>query len=220
MSAKGRILELLKAAVGQVVPRKTIVQAANSSEWGRRIRDLRAEGWLIETAHGGYILKSLERGTAQDTVGISDKVRYAVLRRDNSRCRRCGRAVEDGVKLVVDHILPRAWGGETVMDNLWALCEQCNQGKKAHESDVDAEAMRRILSQRSGRLRILEYMKQKLGQVSSKEELMIVSGIHDYPRRIRELRDEGWDIVSMYEDPALKPGDYVLKSLTKKRTPD
>jgi hypothetical protein len=216
MSAKARILALLQAAVGKIVPRETIVKAAKTVEWARRIRDLRAEGWLIETATGGYVLKSLEPGKAQDTLGISEKLRYVVLRRDNSRCRRCGRTVEDGAKLVVDHILPRTWGGETVLDNLWTLCDQCNRGKKDHESDVDAAIMKKVLSETSGRARILEYMKVKVGQVVTKEELIIVSGIHDYPRRIRELRDAGWDIASMYEDSALRPGDYVLRSIEKK----
>jgi len=215
VSSKQRILEILKAAVGEIVPRETIIKAAESSEWARRIRDLRAEGWLIETAPGGYVLTSLERGAAQDTAGISNKLRYAVLRRDNSRCRRCGRTVEDGIKLAIDHILPRTWGGKTELDNLWALCEQCNLGKKDHESDLDAETMKKVLSETSGRARILEYLRIKVGQVVTKEELIIVSGIHDFPRRIRELRDQGWQIVSLYEDPSLRPGDYILKSLSK-----
>jgi biotin operon repressor len=213
MSAKERILSLLKAAVGKIVSRERIIRAADSSEWARRIRDLRAEGWLIKTAQDGYLLKSLEKGAAQDTAGISAKMRYAVLHRDSSRCRRCGRTIDDGVKLAVDHILPRDWGGKTEIDNLWTLCEPCNLGKKNFESDVDAATMQKVLAETSGRGRILEYMKLKVGQIVTKEELIIVSGIHDYPRRIRELRDAGWDIVSMYENPKLRPGDYTLLSV-------
>lgn len=216
MSAKENILDLLKKNVGKSVPHHEISKAAGATEFGRRIRDLRAEGWKIEyvSSPKGYILTSLERGQVTDTEPISKKLRYRILHRDKV-CRRCGRGPEDGAKLVVDHIIPRAWGGKTEPDNLWALCEECNAGKKDHESDVDAEAMKTVLQQRSGRARVLEYMKLRVGQVVRKEELIIVSGIHDYPRRIRELREAGWDIVSCYEDSSLKPGDYVLRSRTK-----
>ena len=61
MSAKDRILNLLKAAIGKIVPRQAIIDAAESSEWARRIRDLRAEGWSIETVQDGYILKSMSQ---------------------------------------------------------------------------------------------------------------------------------------------------------------
>jgi hypothetical protein len=217
MSAKQRILSLLKAAVGKIVPRDRIIEAAESSEWARRIRDLRSEGWLIETAKDGYVLKSLDRGEALDTTGISVKLRYGVLHRDNSRCRRCGRTLEDGIKLVVDHIIPRAWGGKTESDNLWTLCEPCNLGKKNLESDVDAAAMAEVLAHSSGKGRILAYMMFKVGKVVTKEELIVVSGIHDFPRRIRELRDAGWDVVSMYEDSSLRPGDYILRSADQRK---
>lgn len=216
MSAKDKILKLLQDSVGKVVPRSDIVRVAGISEWARRIRELTAAGWQIETTGTGYRLASLEKGTATDLEPISAKLRYRVLHRDGSKCRRCGRTIEDGVKLVIDHIIPRAWGGLTEIENLWTLCEECNLGKKHHESDVNAEAMKRVLGQTSGRARILEYFKLKVGEVVTKAELQIIAGIGDYPRRIRELRDDGWDIVSMYEEPTLAPGDYILRSLVRR----
>jgi len=36
--------------------------------------------------------------------------------------------------LVVDHKIPREWGGETVSENLEAICEDCNAGKKLMRS--------------------------------------------------------------------------------------
>jgi len=49
----------------------------------------------------------------------------------------------------------------------------------------------------SAKQRILEYFRAHVGTVVAGEELMIVSGISDYPRRIRELRkEEGWPILS------------------------
>jgi 5-methylcytosine-specific restriction endonuclease McrA len=217
MSAKERILELLRANLGKPVPHGVIVRAAGTVEWARRIRDLRAEGWQIEYVQDpkGYRLASLEREQVADTAVISQKLRYTVLNRDQW-CRRCGRGPGDGIKLVVDHKLPRAWGGATELSNLWALCEDCNRGKKHFESDFDAEAMKRVLQQPSGKARILEYLKLRVGEPVTKEELEVVAGIHDHPRRIRELRHEGWDIVSFYEDPSLSPGDYILRSATRR----
>lgn len=49
----------------------------------------------------------------------------------------------------------------------------------------------------SGRARLLAYLRVQVGQIVHTEELMIVAGIGDYPRRIRELRgDHGWPIIS------------------------
>lgn len=63
---------------------------------------------------------------------LSARRRYAVLLRDGFRCQTCGRTAEqDGVRLHVDHQQPLAKGGEDTDDNLWTLCEDCNQGKGA-----------------------------------------------------------------------------------------
>jgi len=61
---------------------------------------------------------------------ISKGMRYDVLNRDNFKCR-CGAnpAADPKVKLHVDHIIPRAKGGETTPDNLQTLCNKCNLGK-------------------------------------------------------------------------------------------
>lgn len=49
----------------------------------------------------------------------------------------------------------------------------------------------------SGRARMLGYLRYQVGKVVHTDELMIVAGIGDYPRRIRELRtDFGWPILS------------------------
>lgn len=58
------------------------------------------------------------------------KLRYAVLKRDNSTCQRCGRTpAKDGAVLHIDHKVPYSLGGLTEENNLWALCSECNLGK-------------------------------------------------------------------------------------------
>ena len=60
---------------------------------------------------------------------MSPKLRYEVLRRDGFRCVLCGKTVDDGIKLEVDHIKPVSKGGLTVLENLRTLCDECNGGK-------------------------------------------------------------------------------------------
>lgn len=60
---------------------------------------------------------------------INSSIRYDVLKRDNYRCKICGRGSKDGVKLHVDHIIPVSKGGKTEMNNLQTLCSDCNIGK-------------------------------------------------------------------------------------------
>ena len=59
------------------------------------------------------------------------RMRWRVLNRDSFRCRSCGRspALEFGVILHVDHILPWSKGGLTNDENLQTLCDRCNLGK-------------------------------------------------------------------------------------------
>lgn len=59
------------------------------------------------------------------------RLRYYVLKRDNFTCRMCGAspAKDPSVVLHIDHIVAWSNGGETVVENLQALCSQCNLGK-------------------------------------------------------------------------------------------
>ena len=56
--------------------------------------------------------------------------RFRVMTRDNFTCQYCGRNVkDDGMKIEVDHIIPRSKGGKDTFDNLVTACYECNQGK-------------------------------------------------------------------------------------------
>jgi len=58
-------------------------------------------------------------------------LRLKVLKRDGFKCVLCGRspAIDPGVVLHIDHILPVAKGGATRLENLQTLCKECNWGK-------------------------------------------------------------------------------------------
>jgi hypothetical protein len=69
------------------------------------------------------------RQTTSRTAGW--KLRFLVMRRDNFRCRLCGKspANDPTTVLVIDHITAWVKGGPTHYENLQTLCELCNGGK-------------------------------------------------------------------------------------------
>jgi hypothetical protein len=62
---------------------------------------------------------------------INWRIRFIVMKRDNFKCKNCGRspATDPSIILHVDHIKAWANGGETVLENLQTLCSVCNIGK-------------------------------------------------------------------------------------------
>ena len=59
------------------------------------------------------------------------RLRFLVLKRDNFKCCACGAspAKDPAVELHIDHITPWVKGGETIIENLQTLCQNCNLGK-------------------------------------------------------------------------------------------
>jgi hypothetical protein len=62
------------------------------------------------------------------------KIRMRVLKRDQYRCKLCGRRPVDhvDVELHVHHIRPWENGGATLEDNLVTLCHTCHKGLDPH----------------------------------------------------------------------------------------
>ena len=60
---------------------------------------------------------------------VSNKMRFAIMKRDGYRCCHCGRRDTDGHSLEIDHIIPISKGGKSVYDNLQTLCHNCNVEK-------------------------------------------------------------------------------------------
>jgi hypothetical protein len=57
---------------------------------------------------------------------------------DRDRCCYClTQAVNSGIPLSVDHILPRARGGATTFENLCLACRPCNEFKSDRVEAVD-----------------------------------------------------------------------------------
>lgn len=194
-SAKERLLNCLKANVGKIVSRDELSRVSGVHEWQRIIRSLRQnDGWDIETVigrNGGYVLHSLiPSETGKKREPINERLRYAVLQRDDSRCQRCGRGIKDGVSLRVDHKLPVDLGGVTTLDNLWTLCEPCNGGKKNLFSDDKEEILKEVYSLNSGYQRLKRYIELNPNIPLPCEKLQVISGVRDWTRSIRDIRSK------------------------------
>lgn len=162
----------------------------------KRIRELRYHHRIPRRKIGDrwvYVYEGeLDKGAADSGV-ISKTLRAKVLHRAHGRCQMCGRTVvEDGIKFEIDHKIPRAWGGATVEDNLWALCQLCNGGKRDYFSSFNDAEMRQILSKESVYERLAETLRLHQGSPTPSWLLEFVANAEDYQedwqKRLRELR--------------------------------
>ena len=143
-SARAKILEFFLKNVGKVVNDKQLREVAGISEWARRVRELRAEGYQIYSHHdraklkpGEYILESPEPKPHFGR-GVSASQRAKILLRNGYTCQVCGATAGDDhpldesrkVRLHVDHIVPFSKGGSDEDSNLRVLCSACNEGRK------------------------------------------------------------------------------------------
>lgn len=62
---------------------------------------------------------------------LPKKLRFEILKRDEFKCRYCGRTEADGATLHVDHVVPVSLGGRNDPENLATACADCNLGKSA-----------------------------------------------------------------------------------------
>jgi 5-methylcytosine-specific restriction endonuclease McrA len=146
-----------------------------------------------------YRLVDAKARSLESDLGISERDRAAVLR--HGRCAMCGRTpLEDGVRLQVDHKIPKEWGGTDALENLQPLCEECNRGKKnlfASYSD-HADAIRAAISHESVHVRIGELLLALADEWVRSDVIDLVASPpgdyqEDWQRRMRELRNLGWN---------------------------
>lgn len=180
----------------------------------RRLRALRESGidvpaTLIDGEYRYPLLGWRPTGPRTGRPNISAKVRAQVLA--PQRCAQCGKTpLEDGVKLVVDHKVPREWGGGDELENLQPLCEECNGGKKAWYTTYNdyAGQIRDAINHDEVHRRIGELLKAFAGEWVYTELIGIVASAtayqEDYQKRLRELRTLGWliEVEKRYNESA------------------
>ncbi len=121
----------------------TLRTVAGTSEWARRLRELRDEEGMAILSHndrhglkpGEYMLESLTPRPAFAR-GISKETRAFVLDRNGFTCQMCGAVAGEPhpadtgkkTRLHIGHIRDKSQGGTDDPENLRALCSLCNEG--------------------------------------------------------------------------------------------
>ena len=173
------------------------IPALEQANFGRRRRELNYLHVIEKIQDGARVLYIYKgpKANPRDTTQINLRLRAEALHAARGRCGNCGRSVEKhGIVLVVDHKVPREWGGLTESDNLWAICEDCNAGKKNYFKSVDADWMRDVMKHKSVHVRLGETLKAFKGEPVPAQIMEFVSNQDDWKKRVRELRYLGWEI--------------------------
>lgn len=159
----------------------------------KRIRELRERFHLPYDRRRGYVLGP-PRPVSVERRAVSSTLRAKILYRDHRRCRMCGRTSETpGVELDIDHKVPLQWGGTSDEENLWTLCSLCNEGKRNYFQTFDADAMTGIMGNIHVHARIGLLLEQAGSQGATADLVEFVADQGQWDRRLRELRDLGWE---------------------------
>lgn len=216
-SAKEKLKIFFLQHIGEEISRETLREVSgNIQDWQRSLRQLRQETGLdIVATHNGYILTSKEPiREPQIRKTIDNRLKYAVLQRDNSTCQRCGANIYNtpNVKLVVDHKIPVDMGGDTTIDNLWTLCSDCNGGKQAFFQDENTELMKDIMSYNSAYNRLKSYFQSFPNMIIEPAKLAIIAHTRDWERTLRLIRSkESMNIKWVNPNNQYPMGGYIYQ---------
>lgn len=141
--SRAKLREFFIDNLGKILNSDTLREVAGTSEWGRRVRELRnQEGMNIVTHNdrsdlkpGEYLLVDLKPLPAFER-GISKEVRAFVLDRNGFTCQMCGTAAGEShpydqgrkTRLHIGHVIDKSMGGTDEPANLKAICSVCNEG--------------------------------------------------------------------------------------------
>jgi hypothetical protein len=177
--SRAKLREHFLANVGRVMGSDELRGVANTSEWARRVRELRnEEGYQIVTHNdrselkpGEYMLVSPKPRPAFARE-ISKETRAYVLDRNGFTCQMCGAVAGEQdpydptrkIRLHIGHIIDKSMGGDESVGNLRALCSNCNEGAK--NLTLDRPSLTKLLVQvrratRTDQLAVLKWLRTK-----------------------------------------------------------
>ena len=199
----------------------------DQKELRKRVTELRTEKQIDvhyvhrQTGRSIYVLRSLDLvGDAIQPHAISAKIKAEVLHGAGRRCQMCGKTVEgEMIKLVVDHRVPRSWGGTDDIENLEALCDQCNGGKQAFFATLDSAIMRKCMNFDLPIQRIGELLKAFRGQPPPRRLIAAVGMDDEWTRRLRELRDLGWTVAHVRVKGEKRANRHSYRLIKSRRWP-
>jgi hypothetical protein len=195
MSAREDIYNYLKKHGLREYTLEELRRVGKISDWARTIRQLSQDGIITydyskkndtyNISHVGKLVRSTKR------MGLSTKDKYRIRNRDGHRCQSCGKSVKDNVKLHVDHKIPIELGGSNNDSNLWTLCDECNLAKRAFFRDnLDSTVMIKVFREESGYQRLRVLFEESPNIEFSPSILQGISGIRDWTRTIRNIREK------------------------------
>ncbi|QGY79303.1 HNH endonuclease [Sphingorhabdus lacus] len=140
-----------------------------------------------------YVFRGEKQNVTTDSGIITGKQRARILNLAKGRCQMCGRTVdEDSIKLQVDHRVPQTWGGLTVDENLWAICVQCNHGKRDFFASFNPREMAELVKIESVHERIARFLKMHKDEWVDSHYIEDIANVRerqdDWQKRLRELR--------------------------------
>ena len=144
---------------------------------------------------------------------ISKKIRFETFKRDGFKCAYCGKSPPQ-VILEIDHVEPRAKGGNDDINNLITACFECNRGKK----DIPLSKIPPTLSEN------LEVLQEQEEQI--KEYRKFIKKVeHRIQKDIDDINDvytnayPGWMFSDQFRTATLKtflrllPKDQIIESV-------
>ncbi len=161
LGARSKLRSYFLENIGHVMSSRELREASGgTSEWARRVRELRTEeGYQILTHNdrselklGQYLLLDPTPAPAFER-SISKEVRAFVLDRNGFTCQMCGAVAgephpyDEGRKtrLQIGHIIDKSMGGKDEANNLRAVCSVCNEG--ARNLTLDRPSLQKLLIQ-------------------------------------------------------------------------
>lgn len=222
-----KALALLKAhpdGLTMAEMREMLDAGAESQEhFNRRVRDIRKLYDLNTQKRDGatvYVLGDERAAPTSDGGQVSEKLRSAVMHMAHGRCQMCGLTIkDDGIKLQADHKIPQSWGGPTTLENLWAICEACNRGKRNFFATFDGDEMRQVVGIESVHERIAQFLRLHMPNPVPAYAIEFVANVTDqqldWRKRLRELRYDpiGLEIeVTKKRDSKGVQSFYALKN--------
>lgn len=141
--SRAKLREYFLGHVGKILNSDTLRDVAGTSEWGRRVRELRNEEGMNIVTHndrsdlkpGEYLLVDI-KPLPSFARGISKERRAFVLDRNGFTCQMCGAEAGEPhpydqgrkTRLHIGHIIDKSMGGTDEPSNLRAICSVCNEG--------------------------------------------------------------------------------------------
>jgi hypothetical protein len=159
--ARAKLRDYILNHIGHVMSSDELrAVAGNTSEWARRVRELRTEeGYQILTHNdrndlkpGQYLLLDPTPMPAFER-DISKETRAYVLDRNGFTCQMCGAVAGEvhpydlsrKTRLHIGHIIDKSMGGTDEPANLRAICSVCNEG--ASNLTLDRPTAQKLLIQ-------------------------------------------------------------------------